>query len=212
MLDEEQLQKLLSLLRKVDRASILDVGCGIGRLTELIADELGGRTTGVDFAQDAIDSAKERASHVENLGFRVENINSLSFREAPYDFIIAIDTLYFTKDLKGFLEETLRNLKPNGRILAFYTSKLPQEAADSPENTELGRVLVKMGIAFESWNYSLNEDQVWEKTLLYAEELKEKWIAEGNIDIYKSRIAEAKGNLKAREKRRVVRYLYSVPR
>jgi 2-polyprenyl-3-methyl-5-hydroxy-6-metoxy-1,4-benzoquinol methylase len=55
-LDEIQLQFLLSNLKQLNPASVLDLGCGLGRITEFVAQNLDAEVTGLDFAdQVAID-------------------------------------------------------------------------------------------------------------------------------------------------------------
>jgi 2-polyprenyl-3-methyl-5-hydroxy-6-metoxy-1,4-benzoquinol methylase len=213
MLDEEQLQQLLLKLDLNSSHHILDIGCGIGKIGEYISDTTGASYTGVDFASGAIHEAQMRTlSKKEKINFRVGNLNSLEtvIRE-KYEAIILIDSLYFVSDMPKCIETLKSFLKPHGKLIIFYSSTKKSSDKDfnlSPQNKPVGLALTKSGFKYEAFDFTANEEEIWRKSLITAEELKEKFSEEGNKEIYKSRIAEGKSNLKAHEKKLILRYLY----
>lgn len=213
MCDEEQLQKLLTSLNLNSSHNLLDIGCGIGKIGEFISDSTGASFTGVDFAYGAISDAQVRTeSKKEKVSFLVGNLNNLKdviFEQ--YDAIVLIDSLYFVSDMPKCIESMKSFLKPNGKLIVFYSStKKPSDNSFDllPQNKPVGIALTQSGFAYETYDFTVNEKKIWEKSFHVAQELKASFIEEGNSEIYKSRIAEAKRNLKVHEKELILRNLY----
>ena len=79
-MDVEQLNKLLEILSLNESSRVLDLGCGIGSVTEYISDVTGAHITGVDFAEDAIIRARSRTRAKRNrLTYEVGDMNDLRF-------------------------------------------------------------------------------------------------------------------------------------
>lgn len=209
MVDEDQLQKLISLIGDGKGKKILDLGCGSGYISEYIAQETGASIIGIDFAKGAIKSAQNRIKK-NDVEFSVGNINELRFPDESFDYVLTIDTLYFGSDIGKIVKNIKSILKPNGKLITFYSSKKEDLNKSGPESTGLGKILDKEKIKYEYWDFTENEKRVWENSLKEAEELKQEFISEGNLEIYKGRVAEAKKNLIWQSKGEMVRYLYYV--
>lgn len=209
MVDEEQLQKLISLIGDGNGKKILDLGCGSGYISEYIAKETGATIFGIDFAKGAIESAKERNKN-NNIEFSIGNINELNFPDESFDYVLTIDTLYFGSDLGKTVKNIQRILKPSGKLISFYSSRKTDLTKSGPESTGLGKILEIENIKYDFWDYTENEKNVWVNTLKISEELKQDFINEGNLEIYKGRVAEASKNLKWQSNGEMVRYLYYV--
>ena len=113
---------LLSLLNLAASDRVLDVGCGTGVLTRMIADRLeaaaGGESVGVDAAAKMIEVArKKRAS--DKCRFEVMAAEDLAFDDASFNAVVS--SLFFHHvplDLKQkALAEAYRVLKPGGRLV-----------------------------------------------------------------------------------------------
>ncbi|BBO89800.1 class I SAM-dependent methyltransferase [Desulfosarcina ovata] len=113
---------LLSLLNVSASDRVLDLGCGTGVLTRMIADRLnpaeGGESVGIDAAARMVAVArKKRAS--ENCRFEVMAAEALGFADATFDAVVS--SLFFHHvplDLKeSALTEAFRVLKPGGRLV-----------------------------------------------------------------------------------------------
>jgi hypothetical protein len=79
-----------------------------------------------------------------------------------------------------------------------------------PRHTPLEKVLQQCGLDFQTWDFTHDECEIWEKVLRVSEELKDEYEAEGNIEIYQSGIAEARPLLEVAKSGRIGRYLYLV--
>lgn len=75
-------------------ATVLDAGCGYGRMSELFSPEL---YTGIDFSPDFIAMAKKKYPAYE---FRVENLKALPFKDKEFDW-------GFTVSIKKMVQDNL---------------------------------------------------------------------------------------------------------
>lgn len=95
--------KLLGLGDLVGR-SVLDVGCGIGLISELFY-VLGGRVTGIDASNEAIESARYRCPSGR---FQVSSVVDFSLPER-FELVFCADVLYHVIDDANW-NLTLKNL------------------------------------------------------------------------------------------------------
>jgi trans-aconitate 2-methyltransferase len=109
--------EVLSRLIGVDRdATVLDVGCGTGRVTEHLARLVpGGRVLAIDASEDMVALASER------LGERAEvsrcDVLELDL-EAEVDVVFSTATLHWVTDHDALWPVLARALKPGGRLEA----------------------------------------------------------------------------------------------
>ncbi|MDR3590187.1 MAG: methyltransferase domain-containing protein [Negativicutes bacterium] len=93
---------------------ILDLGCGDGRLTKRLAEQLpGGKVLGIDASQGMIDSAK--ANEMGNLTFELKDINTINYTE-EFDVIFSNAALHWVKDHENLLKRCYKALKNGGYI------------------------------------------------------------------------------------------------
>lgn len=216
MVDEEQLQKLISVASLKRGDQVLDLGCGSGVVTEFLGDLSGAHFLGLDFAKQAIQRAKQRTQNkAERLNYEVQDLNSLSLQHKTFDCVISIDTLYFVRNLRKTIQEIKEALKPHGQLLIFYSFKHKESvlrSEDAFRQTDLAEVLTELGFRIEAWDFTDNEKSIWEKSLLHAELLKDSFFKEGRTEIYKGRVQEAVRNLEWQKEGRMSRYLYLATR
>lgn len=214
LMDMEQLDRLMGVLNLNRDNKVLDLGCGIGTITEYISDLTGAHITGIDFAAGAIKRASERTKVKQNrLVFQVKNINDLDFPANAFDTIIAIDTLYFVDDLEKTIGQMKAALKPDGQMGIFFSQMIKPEDSEElllPRGTKLARVLKKHNLDFQTQDFTESEHNLWHKTRQVLEELKSEFESEGNIDLYDSFVEEAEQVLKFVDSGRSRRYLYHV--
>jgi ubiquinone/menaquinone biosynthesis C-methylase UbiE len=112
-----------NLIKRRGRA--LDFGCGVGRLTQALANFFQ-EVIGVDIAPSMIDLAiKYNCSHKCN--FVLNTTNTLErFPDNHFDFIYSNITLQHMRAryIKKYLEEFLRILKPSGLAIFQLPSRL----------------------------------------------------------------------------------------
>jgi ubiquinone/menaquinone biosynthesis C-methylase UbiE len=115
-------KRILSLLELNSADRVLDLGCGTGVLTRMMADrldsKLGGVSVGIDAAAKMILVAgKKRGSG--NCRFEVMAAEDLAFEDQSFDAVVS--SLFFHHvplDLKeNALSEAYRVLRPGGRLI-----------------------------------------------------------------------------------------------
>lgn len=119
--DQEHKTVWLNILRRnlrVDRTlKILDVGCGTGFLSILLA-ELGHNVTGLDFAPQMLNNAREKSNKKRlNIDFRQGDAEKPPFRENTFDLIICRHLIWTLPDPDTAITSWKELLKPGGAII-----------------------------------------------------------------------------------------------
>jgi 2-polyprenyl-3-methyl-5-hydroxy-6-metoxy-1,4-benzoquinol methylase len=103
--------------------SVLDVGCGAGRFTE-IAIKWGAHVTAVDMS-DAVYAARANVAHTEQARFVQADARALPFAPGSFDFVFSIGVAQHTPDPLGFVRSVARMVRPGGRAaLWIYERRL----------------------------------------------------------------------------------------
>jgi ubiquinone/menaquinone biosynthesis C-methylase UbiE len=106
----------------------LDVGCGVGLQTLLLADAVGaeGHVTGVDILPEFLefgDKLVAQAGFTERIAFREGDMNQLPFAENTFDWAWSADCVgYPAGELAPLLQELGRVVKPGGQIVLLAWS------------------------------------------------------------------------------------------
>ena len=214
MMDMVQLDKLLEVLNLTSGNRVLDLACGVGRITEYISDITHAHVLGIDIATIAIKRAQERAQKKKNrLGFQVGDINNLPLDIIDVDTVIGIAAVHYIEDLNKVIDQIKGILPPNGQM-AFFTFQYCT-ATDSPEillpeNTTLGQILKNNGLRFQTWDFTDKEIEIRHKQLRIARDLIKDFQKEGNKDLCEDRIEECEVDLPRLEAGKKRRYLYHV--
>lgn len=212
--DREQIDTLIDWLGAGPGLRVLDLGCGPGSQAEYISDRTGAHVTGLDFAPLAIRKALERAAPKrDRLEFVVGDLDRLDLTAGPFDAAVALDTLYFARDLDKTVGDIMRLLVPGGRLFAFYAaySEAPADSADfEPSGTKFGLALSRQGLRFETVDFTPNDHGVWRRLLHCAQDMEHDFRAEGNLDLCSAYITEAEEVLRCIDKGMARRYLYMV--
>jgi SAM-dependent methyltransferase len=211
------LDHLIAVTGSDARCHVLDLGCGNGGIAEYISDQTGAHITGIDFAPEAIRQAQERTgAKRERLDFQVMEMEHLAFPPATFDIITAVDTLYFIK-LDEVLPVIIGLLKPGGRMGAFWSQSLAWEEPEKfdismlpPDHTELAVALQKLGLSYQTWDYSRIDYEHAQRKLQITEDLCLEFEAEGNKFLYENHRDEAQGAMRAFEAGMHSRYLYRI--
>jgi ubiquinone/menaquinone biosynthesis C-methylase UbiE len=109
-----KLRHLMSVLRRRARpdASLLEVGCGSGRiLSSIRARDTSLRLTGIDLSAEQVQLAQR--SH-PGIDFVCGNGESLPFADASFDYVIFFDFLEHIERPRASLAEMHRVLAPGG--------------------------------------------------------------------------------------------------
>ena len=111
--------------------SVLDVGCGTGLVTHLLAESVGakGSVVGIDLSARMLDLARPRAR--ASTTFMAMAAEHMVFRDRSFDLITYGQSLPYLVDPLASLEEAVRLLRPSGRVaLSLHRRSLQTEAQD----------------------------------------------------------------------------------
>ena len=124
----------IKLIRELNLSAgdkVLDMGCGTGHVSKIIADIVGpdGLVVGVDPNAVRIKIAKENYKAVSNLQFYVgDSVSGFPHDNEPYyDFHISTNVLHWVRDDEKliYLRKAFECLKFGGRLAIWCGTKIP---------------------------------------------------------------------------------------
>jgi len=107
---------------------VLDVGCGQGLITSLIAKKCK-RVIGLDLSQESLKQAQKGLKEigVTNAEFILGDAENLPFADNTFDTIYSIGVLHHTPNTQKGINEIHRVLKKNGKtIIMLYRKYTPK--------------------------------------------------------------------------------------
>jgi trans-aconitate 2-methyltransferase len=116
-LQEAMARRALASLDLDASARVLDVGCGDGRITALIAGRVpSGAVVGVDPSRDMVAHASKHADPTSrpNLRFEVADARRLPFRD-EFDAVVSFNALHWVPEQAEALRSIRSALRPGGR-------------------------------------------------------------------------------------------------
>jgi ubiquinone/menaquinone biosynthesis C-methylase UbiE len=125
--NHEEIRKLrietTKRMQVVAGQKILDLGCGIGGATFLIADLTGpaGLVAGVDVSSALIDAAKHRARSWPGIEFRVGDACAIPYPDGYFDAARSERVFLYLPDRLGAIHEMQRVVRPGGRVSLLDT-------------------------------------------------------------------------------------------
>jgi tocopherol O-methyltransferase len=99
---------------------ILDAGCGYGGSTLYLAEQRQAKVIGITLCEKQVSVAQEKASKRQIAyapEFLVMDYTQMTFPEASFDVVWAIESVCHAEDKRDFLKEAWRILKPEGRLI-----------------------------------------------------------------------------------------------
>ena len=198
-----QLKMMLEKVRIDENSSVLDIGCGNGRIAEYISDATGAQVTGIDYIPEAIETALKRtASKIDRLSFQISDIENPVETGQSFDLILSIDTMYFS-DTDLLLSAWKKLLKPNGQMAIFYLSL---------DGGNITAALKKSGLAYDAYDLSEEHWNHMQYKHDIAKKMKEKYESEGNLFVWENLMMESVADKSSYdpEKTSMRRYLYII--
>jgi SAM-dependent methyltransferase len=122
-------KQAVQLMRVPPDARVLDVGCGSGWATRLLAGyATNGQVTGIDISDEMIRVARESSSAVPNVDFEVAGADELPFTDNEFTHAFSMESLYYYTDIPKALAEIHRVLRPRGLFVAVVDLYWENEA------------------------------------------------------------------------------------
>jgi ubiquinone/menaquinone biosynthesis C-methylase UbiE len=113
-------QRTVERLSLAPGSSVLDVGCGSGASAIPAAIKVGpqGRVTGIDLAEQllAIARSKSVAQDLHNVDFQRADMTALGYRDASFDAVVSVFSIFFVTDMVAEIRELWRLLRPGGKL------------------------------------------------------------------------------------------------
>ena len=105
-------------LDKLPRGTtVLDVGCGIGGSSRILAHDYGFDVTGITISPQQVKRAQELTPEGVDAKFKVDDALALSFPDASFDVVWSIEAGPHMPDKAKYAQEMMRVLKPGGILV-----------------------------------------------------------------------------------------------
>lgn len=117
--------EIINLCRFKDGHSLLDVGCGTGKLLLKTAEIYPSSTfAGLDISEGMFESAQKKTQRnsLSNIQFQKGDVQNIPFPNDSFDRVVAMHMLYHASDIDKALSEISRVLKPEGMVVVTANS------------------------------------------------------------------------------------------
>ncbi len=151
---EPELRAALDLLDTQPGQRVLDAGCGVGLITQWLAERAGskGCVIGIDLSGPHARDALQLAPGASILQ---ADVTRLSFAAASFDRLWCANTINHVYDPVATLAHFARSLKPGGRLALGQSLFLPEMFFAWDERLE--RAVVQANRRYYREKYNLNE-------------------------------------------------------
>ena len=204
--DIKQINKIVPYIKE-SNAHILDVGCGNGKMLEFLRSETGAYIHGFDYSEKSIESA---IASLKDADFRVGVIGEMDYPEKSFDLIIAMDSIYFAKDMKSFISQARSWLKPGGVFFVAYQEGDVMEKTVNSDSTVFADAMQKLGWKYSVEDISLDSYEMLKKKREVAMKYRDSFGKEGNGMWGDMLIAQTDYILQGKEEylKNLARYIY----
>jgi SAM-dependent methyltransferase len=107
------LETVFEAVEEVAPATVLEVGCGRGEMSQRIQTELGARVVAIDQSERMVSLTRERGVRAH-----VGDVENVPFEAGSFDCAVAAWMLYHVRDVDRGIAELARVLRPAGRLVA----------------------------------------------------------------------------------------------
>ena len=112
-------RRLIDLMRIDVHDNVVDLGCGIGWATRVLAQNAPrGLVLGIDLSDRMVAAARGSYRNPPNAFFLVADAAGMPCPESFCKSLLSVEAMYYWPDLEGAFSEVFRILRPGGR--AFF--------------------------------------------------------------------------------------------
>lgn len=163
-------------LRPKPGMHILDVACGTGTVSRILADH-GATVTGIDFSPGMISEGVARHGDHPGITFQQGDATELPFGDNTFDATTISFGIRNVQEPKRALAEMLRVTKPGGSIVVCEfstpTTALLRGAYDTYMNVVMPGVVGLVSSDPEAYDYLFRSIQAWPDQRTFASWLRE---------------------------------------
>ncbi len=100
-------------------ASVLDVGCGSGWASRLIAERVpNGHVMGIDISDEMVQLASNSSTAFPNVEFKVATAEALPFADNEFGAAFSMESIYYYSNMLAALREIHRVLQQGGEFVS----------------------------------------------------------------------------------------------
>jgi arsenite methyltransferase len=122
-------EQAIARMRVEPDSRVLDVGCGSGWATRLLAGyAFNGRVTGIDISDEMVRVARESSESYKNVDFEVASADNLPFDDQEFTHAFSMESLYYYRDIPRALGEIYRVMRKGGLFCAVVDLYWENEA------------------------------------------------------------------------------------
>lgn len=145
--DLAQIGSIMGYFPEKDELSVLDVGCGSGKLLKYLHDKIKCKSYGFDYSENAVRTAKE--INGRDADIRVGIIGETDYPSGSFDVILSMDSIYFAGDMSKFVKQANGWLKPDGVFIVGYQEGDVMPKTPNCETTAVARAFRENDIGYE---------------------------------------------------------------
>ena len=122
-------EQAIELMQIPPDARVLDVGCGSGWASRLMAQKaINGRVVGIDISDEMVKVARDSSTSFSNIEYRVASAEKLPFANGDFSHSFSMESLYYYEDILSALKEIERVLESGGlfvSVIDLYEENRP---------------------------------------------------------------------------------------
>lgn len=112
-------EQAIELMKIPADARVLDVGCGSGWASRVMAEKArDGRVVGIDISDAMVQLARESSASFSNIEFQVATAEKLPFEDDEFTHAFSMESLYYYADILVALKEIKRVLSQGGLFVS----------------------------------------------------------------------------------------------
>ncbi len=110
-------------------ARVLDVGCGSGWASRLMAEQaVDGKVVGIDISDEMVQLAADTSTQFSNIEFKVASAESLPFSDSEFSHAFSMESLYYYTNMSTAVREIYRVIGDGGvfvNVVDLYLENTP---------------------------------------------------------------------------------------